>query len=277
MNDKPRSRSPRAPSIALDEAIARVEKVYDNERLHAAPIDVVAKNLGYKGANNGAALSTFASLRYYGLLERPKDGFLAVSKDFERFKFTPDEQHRQALLMGFLKRPQLFSELLESYGGGLPSDPNLRYELIRRGFSPSAAEGTLAVFKRSVEYAGAIPVGEQVPAASQTLEEDHTSLQLTSTAPVRAPPVAMPTVIADSGGRAANATQPLESRSATDNQPQKVASVADADGDSDRILVRLTGGRRAWLAVPHPLYAADKVRLKAQIDLLLTQDEENEL
>jgi NAD(P)H dehydrogenase (quinone) len=42
----------------------------------------------------------------------------------------------------------------------------------------------------------------------------------------------------------------------------------------DRIPVRLTAGRKAWLEIPTPLYVADKERLKAQIDLLLAEDEE---
>ena len=42
----------------------------------------------------------------------------------------------------------------------------------------------------------------------------------------------------------------------------------------DRIPVRLNGGRRAWLEIPTPFYLADKKRLNAQIELLLTEDEE---
>lgn len=38
-----------------------------------APTQVVAQNIGYKSANNGAALSALAALRYYGLLDRPKE------------------------------------------------------------------------------------------------------------------------------------------------------------------------------------------------------------
>src|SRR5205814_1139396 len=102
--------------------------------------DVVAQNIGYKSANNGAALAALASLRYFGLLERPKDGFLAVTKDVEAFKFAPDERMKRSLLLGFLRRPQLYAELLEKYDSGLPSDANLRYELIQRGFTPASAE-----------------------------------------------------------------------------------------------------------------------------------------
>jgi hypothetical protein len=34
----------------------------------------------------------------------------------------------------------------------------------------------------------------------------------------------------------------------------------------------LSEGRKAWLVIPTPFYEADKLRLKAQIDLLLTED-----
>jgi hypothetical protein len=40
----------------------------------------------------------------------------------------------------------------------------------------------------------------------------------------------------------------------------------------DRIPIRLPGGRRAWLEIPPVFYEADKARIKAQIDLLLTED-----
>jgi len=43
---------------------------------------------------------------------------------------------------------------------------------------------------------------------------------------------------------------------------------------ADRIPVRLPGGRRAFLEIPSPFFEADKERLKNQIDLLLTEDDE---
>ncbi len=53
-----------------------------------------------------------------------------------------------------------------------------------------------------------------------------------------------------------------------------INAVAQNDeGDLDRIPVRLPGGRRAWLLIPAPFYNADKARLKAQIDLLFTEED----
>jgi hypothetical protein len=233
--------------MPLDEAIARVQKAYAKEQLRAAPTEVVAQNLGYKGANNGSALSALASLRYYGLLERPKDGHLAVSKDFERFKLAPDALQRQALLIGFLKQPQLYGQLLEKYENGLPSDADLRLEMVQRGFNAAAAEGAMATFRRSVEFVG-LPASKAVVSASVA----------SAAAPSR-----------------------LENRSsgeaAVHNESSAIAPAASVDENSDRIPIRLPGNRRAWLVIPTPFFEADKSRLKAQIDLLLTQDEEGSL
>jgi hypothetical protein len=254
MNSIPRKKSPRAPSMPLDEAVDRVQKAYEKERLHAAPTDVVAQNLGYKGANSGSALSALASLRYYGLLERPKEGFLAVTKDFEHFRFAPDDRQRRALLIGFLRKPQLYAELLEKYESGLPSDANLRYELIQRGFNPSAAEGALAAFRRSVEYVG-----------------DPSSVDSTTEPPV-------PIVESRSPTEAAPPDAPVAMKGSVGMLPgEKSSPRLVTDEDMDRIPIRLPGARRAWLIIPNPFFASDKNRLKAQIDLLLTQDEENEL
>ena len=242
--NEPRKKSPRAPTLALDDALDRVLRAYDRERLHAAPSDVIAQHIGYKGANNGAALSALASLRYFGLLERPKEGLLSVSKDVESYKFSPDENMRKSLVVRFLKTPPLFSELLEKYSNALPSEANLRYELIQRGFSPAAAEGVMSAFIRSVQYADYFKAessvqSEDIATVSEPLKPENTEQQRSS--------------------QTVAASRPAE--------------VQDEKG-SDRIPIRLTGGRLAWLIVPVPLIAADKPRLKAQIDLLLTEDED---
>ena len=242
----PRKKSPRAPSIALDEALDRVLKAYDKERLHAAPAEVVAQNLGYKSANNGTALSALASLRYFGLLKRPSEGFLAVTSEVEAYKFAPDDRQRRSVLMNFLKAPPLYAELLEKYQSGLPSDPNLKFELIQRGFIPQAANVALIAFRKSVEFVGYFG-GERVAIPSR--EETESSDEMA----------------------------PSASSTGRNEQPTISASMIQTemvDEQVDRIPVRLPGGRRAWLLIPTPFFAADKIRLKAQIDLLLTHDEE---
>ena len=247
MVDAPRKKSPRAPSMALDEALDRAMRAYDKDRLHPSPTEVVAQNLGYKGINNGSALSALASLRYFGLLERPSDGTLAVTKDVETYKFAPDPAQKQAVLERFLKSPGLYADLLEKFPGGLPSDGNLRYDLIQRGFTAQTADVALAAFRRSVDFVG------------------YFSAQRTVGAPASDP---KPEI---EEGAPASPASPAELVQRPAAQPKLPADTEDA---VDRIPVRLPGGRRAWLLIPTPFFEGDKVRLKAQIDLLLTQDEE---
>jgi hypothetical protein len=251
-----RKKSPRAPSLALDEALDRALRAYEQERLHPAPVDVVAQNIGYKDANNGRALSALASLRYFGLMERPKEGLMCVTKEVEAYKFAPDNVLKHALLVNFLKRPALYGELLDKYESGLPSDANLKFELIQKGFAPQGAEATLAAFRRSVEFA------DYFGSVSSPADELR--------GPNNAPPVA------EESDSEPTAQQQVAASGAFRSIPSTSVSELGGEDELDRIPVRLTGGRRAWLVIPTPFYTADKSRLKAQIDLLLTEEEEGD-
>lgn len=247
MNDVLRKKSPRAPSLPLDESVERALKIYDKERRHAAPTDVIAQNLGYKSANNGSALSTIAALRSFGLLEKAQEGKLAVAKDVEAYRFAPTDELRSQLRIKWLKTPNIFSELLEKYEEGLPSDASLRFDLIQRGFTPASAESTLVVFKKSIEFAKFF---EESSSDDRKAENQETE--------------------AEADDQPAAASVHVQSRPAESVSPA-AASVAP-DG-YDRIPVRLTGGRRAWLEIPTPFFEADKKRLIAQIELILTEDD----
>lgn len=250
-----RKKSPRAPSVALDDAIEKTAKAYARDRLHAAPTDVVAQHLGYKSANNGAALQALASLRYYGLMERPSEGMMAVSKSYESYQYAPDDELRRRLSVRWLETPPVFAELLTKYANGLPSDATLRHELItERGFIPSAAETLIAVLKRSVDFVGYFDHEQnQVEESDAALSEEDAHV--------------VPPSLAPPEGR----TQP--SLPATRQQATEPLSIHGA-GDLDQIPIRLSGGRRVWLVVPTPFFEADKARIKAHVDLLLTDDEE---
>lgn len=250
-----RKKSPRAPSIPLDEAIERVTKVYEKERRHAAPTDVVAQDMGYKSANNGSALSTLASIRYFGLLERPKDGHLAVSKDFESYNFAPNESMRLSILHKWMRNPPVFSDLLEKYADGLPSDATIRFDLIQQGFSPPAAESVISVFKRSAEFSGVFESSnkDEVEPAVKEIESKEVPDGEFQPAP---------------SASASSSVRPTSVKVTTE--------FAASDTESDQIPVRLSKGRRAWLVIPQPFYRADKDRLKAQIDLLITEDDEED-
>lgn len=247
-----RKRSPRAPLISLKEALDRVGKVYGHEARHPASADIVAQHLGYKSAANGAAKQAMAALGYYGLIERPADGMLAVTKIFEEYKFAPSEELRAQILRKLLLTPGLFSELLEKFQDRLPSEASLKFELIQKGFKSATADECLNAFLESVRFvqsesknlnvieAETPAPGETIEASVEVVDDQHT-------------------VTGEPGTRI---TPIVTSRDVAEEE------------DSDRIPVRLAGGRRAWLVIPSPFYAADKRRLISQIELLLADDDE---
>jgi hypothetical protein len=246
-------KSPRAPSITLQDALERALKAYDRERLHEAPTDIVAQNIGYKNANSGTALSAIASLRYFGLLTRPRNGFLAVAKEVEAYRFSPDEKQKRQLLMGFLMAPPLYMELLQKYSSGLPSDATLKYELIQRGFIPAAAETTVAAFRHSVHFASYYDEKRSSEGPQIDGNEDDDEHE-------------QPAIVENEyevNGQNSSATMKSE--------------LPSYSGGMDNIPVRLSGGRKACLIIPSPFYKADKARLKAHIELILAEDEEDEI
>jgi hypothetical protein len=241
MNTPTRKKSPRAPSSALDEAVERALRLYEKERRHAVPIDIAAKAMGYNGANNGTALKMIATMRYFGLLERPQEGALRVHVDVEHYKFNPNDSERASLLTKWLLAPQVFSDMLSVYTENLPSDEAIKYDLVKRGFAPDAATECAAVFRRSVEWSGYFNRPKSQPQPTVTTK-----------------------------------IQPELEDEPNNDHPQDVVeppqAVVGARSDTDRIPIRLEGNRKAWIEVPVPFYEKDKARIKAQIDLLLTDE-----
>jgi hypothetical protein len=236
--------------MSLDEALDRTIKAYAKEKLHSAPTDVVAQNIGYKSANNGAALAAIAALRYYGLMVRTGEGQMAVSKSVEEYQFAPDDSHRRRLMIDWLKSPPVFADLLERYASGLPSDATLKFDLIKRGFNPASADIVILAFRKSVDF---VQYFEQRSSAEAIANDFSNAVSKLDT---HDPPMQV-------------------SKSVVISNPEAVGSVFGDQDDSrlDKIPVRLTGNRRAWLSIPSPFYSSDKKRLKAQIDLLLADDE----
>lgn len=235
-----RKKSPRAPSLTLEDALERAVAMYEKERRHEISLDVAAQDIGYKNSKSGAAVAALASLRYFGLIERVRDGVVAVSKDVETFKFAPEESARRDLKLKWLKTPPIFSDLLEKYSETLPSDAAIKFELIQRGFLPASADECLAVFRKSVDFAGHFDGADLNPGPNDPVDDDG--------------------------------ERPVEAASASTRTP----ATAPPPAGVDRIPVRLTGNRKAWLEIPSPFFARDKEQLVAQIGLLLTDDEEDE-
>jgi hypothetical protein len=146
-----KQRSPNCPQISFAEAIEKGHKVYQAEHTHPAAKEVIARDLGYSGLN-GRSLTLLGALRQYGILEGSGDA-LRVSKDAIAYFELDDGPERTDAMRRMALAPDLFAELSKLHIHSLPSDGNLRHELVNRGFTSKAADDVIKVYKANVELA----------------------------------------------------------------------------------------------------------------------------
>lgn len=243
-------RSPNYPLQSLEWAVTTALDLLEKEGLHAVPADIVARHLGYKDATNGKVRRVLANLKAFGVIERAQGGKLAVAQDVQRYKLIPDEDEKNIYLKQWVKKPLLYKKILEKYQEGLPSDAVLLFELVdEHGFNENAAGKAIKVFRNSLDFvdrvAGGIE-GEQ----DEIDDEDHHDES-------------------EGGEDTKDAHNPPPT-------PPRIDPPPPPDSDRFRYPIRLAGGRRAWIDVPVPFYEVDKEKLRAQIEVIGTDDEDNE-
>ncbi|MEU1808720.1 hypothetical protein O7622_08785 [Micromonospora sp. WMMD1076] len=149
-------RSPSFPAINLETAVRRARELYERERQHPTPIQKIVAHWGYKGMTGPANLSV-AALKKFGLLTDEGKGaerrgrltHLAVD-----IIANPNQSARNAAIKQAALMPSAHRELWDRYGNELPSDANLRWELVRqRGFTEGGAEDLIRGYKQTVAFA----------------------------------------------------------------------------------------------------------------------------
>ncbi len=248
-----RKRSPRAPALSLKDALDRALILYEKEGRHAVALDVAAQDLGYKDAGGGAAKTILATLRQFGLIIRPTEGQAVVTRDVENYKFAPEEIERRATLVKWLKIPAVYQHLLTKYNDRLPSDAQLRFELIQQGFSPQTAEEQVKIFKESVEFAKYFEQKASITTENAETDAGDFASDDQENSP-RFPTTPQSVIV---------------SATASGRRIEPIALRSDVE---ERIPIRLSGGRRAYLTIPTPFFEGDKVVIKNQVDLILADD-----
>jgi len=243
MVEATRKKSPRFPTVTLEDSLEKALKIYEKEMTYDVDVNTAARHAGYKDATSGASIQVLASLGYYGLIIKRGDGTVAVAPEVREFRNTPNEQEKKNLLVKWLKAPNIFRELLEDdYPQGLPSDQNVRYALTKKGFTDKGADECVKVFKKSVEF---VDYYQHVQVSGDYIEDLSPNLPVFQTTAPDTYETPLP--VRDEGGQS----------------------------EHDEIPVRLGNGRRAWLRIPTPFFEKDKERLKKQIDLIMTEDEDD--
>jgi hypothetical protein len=153
-----RQRSPNFPGLNLEAAITKAEQVLMREGLHAAPVEVVAKDWGLS-AKSSTALVAFGAMKAFGLLDKEGDKLKlsTLARDIVQDK-RPNSDERQRAIQRSALTPRLHQEIWAEYKGDIPSDDNLKYSLIRgRQFTENGAKEFIAQFRATLAYAKLTP------------------------------------------------------------------------------------------------------------------------
>lgn len=144
-----KSRSPNYPAIGLDEALEAIGKAFAADHRNKMSRETLAKHMGYTSLN-GRALGKLGALRAYGLIDGSGDE-LRVSDDAVTILNAPQgSSDREDALARCARRPKLFDELLAEFPGRV-SDDTLRYELIKRHFTPDAAGKVIKSYRATID------------------------------------------------------------------------------------------------------------------------------
>jgi len=141
-------RSPNYPVVDLSSALAMAMKLYEKDGRNKVSKETLAAHLGHEGLS-GPALGKIGALRAYGLVEGNGDEN-RVSEDCITALMAPDGSHdKTEALRRLALKPGLFQEISKEFATP-PSNNNLRYWLVKRGFSPDGAEKAAKTYLATV-------------------------------------------------------------------------------------------------------------------------------
>jgi hypothetical protein len=158
-HDQTRPRSPGYPAIDLKTALDRARALHKFEGKNRAPVGTILEHWGHK-PTSGAGMVTVAAMKKFGLLETEGSGPSRKGRlTEEALRILLDEREpsseRDALVRSAALKPAIYSEIWAKYSSGMPSDANLKHELVwERGFTPGGAAEFLGPFHRTVAFAG---------------------------------------------------------------------------------------------------------------------------
>lgn len=145
------SRSPNYPAIDLESALNALKAAYEADGRSKMARSVLAHHLGYTSLN-GRALAKIGAIRAYGFIEGREDE-LRISQDAIICIEAPDGSPELAeAILRCANNPPIFKEITSEYPG-LPSEQNLRFFLIKKGFSPDAAAKAAKNYLSTMRFA----------------------------------------------------------------------------------------------------------------------------
>jgi hypothetical protein len=153
-----RLRSPSYPGITLEAALKLAKEFYNLEKRNTANIGVALQHWGFKPKSSGGLVSV-AALKSFGLLSDTgsgKDRKVQLTELALRIILDTraESLERQQAIKEAALRPTIHSALWNKYGTNLPSDENLRHELIfDRKFNENSVGDFIKEYRDTIKLA----------------------------------------------------------------------------------------------------------------------------
>lgn len=164
-------RSPNYPNLSLGPALDAIRAAYTKDHRNKMSRAVLANHMGYTSLN-GRALGKIGAVRAYGLIEGSGDE-LKISDDAVTALMAPvGSKERTEALARLANKPQLFQELRKDFPTTMPSMENLKFALIKRQFTPDAAEKAAKSYLATMNLVAGIPDAYNPPEDEDDLEAD---------------------------------------------------------------------------------------------------------
>ena len=141
-------RSPRYPSMSLEDAIDHGRTIFEKDRRHPIAREVAAAHIGYKSLN-GAADAALSSLMQYGILEKVVKGEVRVSQWTVDILHPDNAVQRRNAIRSTGNNPALFQTLNERFVDAIPSNETLRSFLTRENFNDRAIGPIIAAYTKT--------------------------------------------------------------------------------------------------------------------------------
>lgn len=176
MNDTvAQDRSPRSPSLPLQDSISLTAKLFDGIRTATVAPNVAVKPLGY-GSTNGAAMSTLATLAQYGLIDR-SGGKVTVTPLGIKILHPKGDDQRETAIREAALFPRVMKDLYDGYLECAESV--ITGHLIQSGFTADRAKKLASIHAANKTFAKLAPQeqhSELSEDADVTVDKKETSL-----------------------------------------------------------------------------------------------------
>lgn len=167
---KSRTRSPRYPSLSLEEAVVTIKKIHDLERTNPVDRTVAAQALGYSGIS-GRSATVLGSLVQYGFLQSAGKSEVRVTPRAVEVLYPDSPRSRAAALRAAAEEPELFQSIVVRFEDGRPSENALRSYLVKEGFTNTAIPAAIKAYNETFEFLENEVEDERTsPAPSERLE-----------------------------------------------------------------------------------------------------------